>query len=353
MKLDTEVITPSGSRIKPYVKVGARGWNAVQHFDLFHGNFRLGQVRIIIENNCLFIKGMDNFTSGLPLTERYQQVGRALHEIVFLKSVEYGLGGRVELIADKGAGLFHMKCGFAHSEPGKTSQVVATLQEAENLRVSGLPARIHKWRFADGPMFLPPEVIQQKLSPKRELSQPEKVPTFTAVLSPAVSHPVYQKLAWLVSTGQISSYNANQLINKLLHPSHPGDKETWSLILSPPGLKAMALQYFDGWVVGIYFSQYNSSKLKYMLSREGMYAFSQFLIGWQNCSSMYDTTLQFIFSDYGILALEGYIKPEELHCKSFCEKTLSQHSYDRIRFQEMTLDALQVKPVLSLKPLSI
>jgi hypothetical protein len=164
MKVSLEVTAPDDRKIKPQLRVGIRGWNGVQHFNLYHGAIRLGQARISIEKNCLFILGMDNYTSSLPLSKRYQGVGRALHDVVFQASLDYGLGGRVELLADKGAGLFHMKCGFVHTEPGKTSLVETAIQSAEVARAEGLVADIYKRRAYDGPMALAPAEIQSKIA---------------------------------------------------------------------------------------------------------------------------------------------------------------------------------------------
>ncbi len=346
MKIMLEVIAPNGRKIEPSLVVSKRGWNDVQYFNLYHAGMHLGQVRVSIDSDHLFIMGMDNYTSNLPFSQRYRGVGRALHDIVFQASLDYGKKGRVELIADKGAGLFHMKCGFVHSEPGKTAIVEAEIEHAEASRVKGLVSNIYKRRAYDGPMVLPPEEIQRKIAEQKERLTEESVASYTPKLSAGVSHPIYQKVENLVQQGKLSRYNAKQLISKLLHPSHPGDQETWQYALSSDGLKAMALEFLSGWSIGVYFSQSNSPKLKHMLSPHGMYAFSQFLLGWQICSSLYSSTLEFILSDYGILILED--NPTiitTLYGKSFREKTLSQCSYERLQFNEITLDRLFEEPM--------
>ncbi|HEV2613713.1 MAG TPA: hypothetical protein VGV92_03280 [Gammaproteobacteria bacterium] len=352
MQLLTEIITPKGVRVKPD-EVRLTQSNCINFYDLYADRWRIGQIRLSIEPKAIYVMGMDNFTHHKPLSKRYHNVGRALHEIAFRESIRCGLDGRVELAArDSTSVLFHMNCGFFPCTRRAASGYVPekdlitkdkidkAIRDAKEARRKGLNAPfvrevvVEAWQ-----MFLPPETIEKLRAiyfpqdEHKETNTPSQKPS--AVLSPVVSDPIYQKIEQLVHLGKLAKYDAQDLTKNLLHPSHPGDQETWRQATSPAGLEAMNKEYLSGWVIKVHFSQTQSGKLKPMLSPWGLYAFSRFLIGWEDCMKNHEETLQFVLSDYGIQALEeGLIKPSDFYQKSPLQQDFTEALYNSLKWKE-------------------
>ncbi len=344
--LKTEIITPSGRRVKPFVTV-SRGNNGLNIYRLFVDQTEIGWMKLSIEHDHIFIGKMNNWTSDAPLSKRYTNVGRALHEIAFRESFNYTKEGRVEFIAETGTYLFHMSCGFVPSilekiDTEKKEKIESAIAFAKSERQKGRNAPFYKVALGSGPMLLPPETIvalkKSYFSPGVNSTDPTSTPS---PVSPVISHRIYQKMEKLVSTGKLSRRDAEDLKSKLLDPSHSGDKETWALALSSQCLAAFQQGYLDGFALGTYFSQTQSPKLKPMLNQWGMYAFSRFLIGWQDCEASDESTLRFVLSDWGLKALEeGYIKPPHFRGKLPTHKEFTETLYSELKSKEIEPEAL-------------
>jgi hypothetical protein len=351
MYLTTEIITPTGRRVKPEVGIYKGVYN------LYVDNTRVGRIKISIEKDHVYIGKMNNLTDDLPFSKRYSNVGRALHEIAFRESIRYGFGGKIEFIAETRTYLFHMSCGFVPSILGKVdvirkSEIESAVSTATQAKLKGLSAPFYKVPLGSGPMFLLPNGIAKLKAlyfpPHKNQSTPPEKTKAHPVLSNLISDPIYQKVEQLVSLGKLSNRDAKELKTKLLHPSHSGDKDTWRQVLSSPCLEAFDKGHFNGWVVGVYFSQTQSPKLKYMLSPWGHYAFSRFLIGWQDCEASYAETLQFVLSDYGLKALEeGLIKPTH-----FRGQLPTQDEFSKKLYKQLKVRGIEPEKLFSLYPIA-
>lgn len=108
MRLKTKVVNSENKPVR-YRMIEIK--NEYYHFvDLIIDGKKIGFMRYSLEDDHLYINRMDNFSEG---NERsYKQVGTALFEYAFRKSIEAGKEGRIELSAIEASPAAYYKMGL-------------------------------------------------------------------------------------------------------------------------------------------------------------------------------------------------------------------------------------------------
>jgi hypothetical protein len=102
-----------------------------------------------LKNGALYVLCIEN-----DKRDNYEGVGKILHQSMFEKSKEMGLGGRVALKAAYGSHCFHAKCGFvatpAYSNEQKTIEKALLDEKRKKIKPK-------TWNLSMVEMYLPKE----------------------------------------------------------------------------------------------------------------------------------------------------------------------------------------------------
>ncbi|QLZ68251.1 hypothetical protein FOLKNPGA_01029 [Legionella sp. PC1000] len=324
---------------------------------VFVNGKEIGYMKYSIQENCLYIHRMDNYTinSDAP----YKYVGSLLFEYAFHKSIQAGKDGRIELdaIDNSPAAYFHMglrkkgtgamwlhkkiseyqitkspaikreieKDSFYQSlkidaETFTRKKGLTSLSFEEILKYGDYSAQNDEFAnrianakssgkkltnldslqcYMHGIMYLPPEIIAAK---KLELCQFKPIGSNTFFSKDCARARVKNStLIELVNSGKLDSSNAVEIDAKL--SDNPKLQPLVNLLVSPRGLKMMKKNYISGWFAIIYF---NKSSLEHIISANGLKLFeNNYINSMRQLTNLHPSYYPKLFSDSGLKAFES------------------------------------------------